>query len=603
MNSKRFAQIKELQTKYGREYIETSIIDLNVEITRWNTVLVEALEQYIREYINSEDFSLDTIQWILTKLSLYKWFQFPTNISLNKMLFNLIFNLVLLPDYIKDGNKEKNYKEIKEIISDYITSFDQNINLIHGDEYCLEIGNAYDLFKEAERNTEEWSPLLDTRIFHVWEWFGANVFMYHEKMKNFVFQISLDLESKKNKTKRLLKQEKIQELIMKAITQYKWVESNQKFQIYMQLIKDDTSLYSDDWENTGKYLALCITKENQLVYRQDIIHFLNDLLKLNNYLINTIAKEYKLAIGKRIHLFSNGESLVVSKIWWETQTSIHNLLVTEKQKVSLEDIWWQTEAKKEIKEIIAYIKYEDVFVSWGSKQTNGIIFEWPPWTGKTMLAKAIAYETNALFYNIKLTDIQKTAYINEWANNIKKIFDEIRKKSQSSNKKIIVLLDELEALFWKRTANTSSEDTKVVNTFLTEMGWYETLENVIFIGTTNMFDALDEAVIRSGRMTKKITVWLPNQKDREETYEIYLKKLPQKAIDAFKNIDKSELARLSDRISQADIAEVIRSITFKKAIEEIDTKEAKDITIEELKEIIWKVKKISKARSIWFMTN
>lgn len=142
-----------------------------------------------------------------------------------------------------------------------------------------------------------------------------------------------------------------------------------------------------------------------------------------------------------------------------------------------------------------------------------------------MLAKAVASEVDAEVYNIKLTDIATDGYVNTGANNIHKLFTFIRQKAQE-NRKIVVILDELDALFGKRgDTNGSREDTKIVNTFLTEMSGFDTMENVVFIGTTNLLANIDPAVIRSGRLTTKIKVDLPNADGLKQIYQIHLDKL------------------------------------------------------------------------------
>ena len=139
-----------------------------------------------------------------------------------------------------------------------------------------------------------------------------------------------------------------------------------------------------------------------------------------------------------------------------------------------------------------------------------------------MLAKAVASEVDAEVYNIKLTDIATSAYINTGSNNVQKLFAFIRQKAQN-NKKIVVILDELDSLFGKRDEiNGSREDTKIVNTFLTEMSGFDTMENVIFIGTTNLLANIDPAVIRSGRLTTKVKVDLPNTDGLKQIYQIHL---------------------------------------------------------------------------------
>lgn len=187
----------------------------------------------------------------------------------------------------------------------------------------------------------------------------------------------------------------------------------------------------------------------------------------------------------------------------------------------------------------------------------------------------IATEVQAEVYNIKMTDIATNAYINTGANAIKELFEFIRVKAQqSSGKHIIIILDEMDALLKKREGiNQSDEDKKVVNTFLAEMSGFDTKGNVMFIGTTNNYDSLDSAVVRSGRFSTKVKVDLPDQEGRIEAFKIHTEKAKSRAErkDTFMaDLDFSCLAQESDGLSPADIEESINSIVRKRAVRESD---------------------------------
>ena len=235
--------------------------------------------------------------------------------------------------------------------------------------------------------------------------------------------------------------------------------------------------------------------------------------------------------------------------------------------------------------------------------TKWIIFEWPAGTGKTLLAKVIASQIDADIYNVKLTDIASSAYINEWANNLKDLFNFIRNKSQKSEKKIIVILDELDGLFSKRWKH-NQEDTKIVNTFLTELDWFEQLENVIFIWTTNRIEEIDPAVIRSGRLWTKIKLDLPNKDWIKQIYEIHitkLKNISKKFTKAIGWVNLDLIVEKSIWLSWADIEEIIRIIAEEKAMQEIDTWKISHITEKDFFDAIEKIKKWTKTKNpIWF---
>lgn len=344
-----------------------------------------------------------------------------------------------------------------------------------------------------------------------------------------------------------------------------------------------------------------------------IIDTIRSFLKVNNFLINEIIKESGMTdFKKRIYTFSSWEMSLwdinndkdeVSK---ETLNKFKKLLVKDDVKVYLNDVWGQELAKQEIAKIITSIKNEEIMRSWWAKTTSWIIFEWPAGTGKTLLAKVIATEVDAEVYNIKLTDIQSSAYINEWANNVRELFSFLRHKAKKSNKKIVVILDELDALFKKRQwRNQSAEDTKVVNTFLSEMSGFDDINNIIFIWTTNLIETLDEAVIRSGRMSTRVKVDLPDLNARKQIFDIHIKKVSKigiKALHSFTDINLDLISEHSPYFSWADIAEVIRRVVEKKAIAEVHTGKIEMITNDEILFIIEELKK-QKRKHIDLLSN
>ncbi len=221
-----------------------------------------------------------------------------------------------------------------------------------------------------------------------------------------------------------------------------------------------------------------------------------------------------------------------------------------------------------------------------------------------MLAKALASEVDAEVYNVKLTDIATNAYINTGSNNVQKLFEFIEQKAKN-NKKIVVILDELDALFGKRgEINGSHEDTKIVNAFLTGMSGFDTMENVIFIGTTNLLANIDPAVIRSGRFTTKIKVDLPNADGLKQIYQIHLdklKKISKKFYNATEKLDIDAIVQRSDKLSGADVEEVVRIVAQTKAMEEINGNYNEEITEKYFFDAIEKVKNPNQTRNIGFV--
>lgn len=212
----------------------------------------------------------------------------------------------------------------------------------------------------------------------------------------------------------------------------------------------------------------------------------------------------------------------------------------------------------------------------------------------------IATEVNAEVYNIKMTDIATSAYINEGAKNIKELFQFIRiKAAKNPRKHIIVILDEMDALLKKRDGTRQGdEDKKIVNTFLTEMSGFDKNGNTIFIGTTNDLESIDSAVARSGRFSVKIKVDMPDQTGRKDVYSIHTAKSQKKAKRSgifSDTLNLDALAIESEGLSGADIKESIRRVLELRAMKEIETMEdeqtRRPIETEEIIESIKHLKK------------
>ncbi len=607
----RLKQIKEIQSSFDdRASLEASIIELNLKITKENKEIVDIIEKYVEDFIKSDNFSLDYILDLLKKLKVYKWYEFQTDISLNKMLFSLIYSLVLLPNYLEDNKSIENYNELKKIIDSYLIHFDKKIDLLQENNFHLEIWNTFWLRKEIEENIEngEDYPIF-SRSFEIWEWFWNNLFCIDESTWTYCFKIPINIDLKNQKFKRKINYKILSKILDKLKEKaIKKIDTNW---LNISLIRENDPNWFY-WENNKNYLTLNISKEKNIENFQDIISYLTDLININIFFINELSKKLWLKIDKNINFFSSWDTIAIKRSIanWENQPNYDNeqktdfkqFQVPQYKKFTLNDIGWLSEAKKEIETIIKLIKHEKTIDSWWAKTTKWIIFEWPTGTWKTLLAKVIASEVDADIYNIKLTDILSGIYLNEWANNIKNLFNFLKNKVKKNDKKIIVILDELDALFWKRwNWELHQEDKKIVNTFLSEMSWMEDLQNIIFIWTTNLIDSIDSAIIRSWRMETKIHVWLPNLKDKVEIYKIHIDKLPIKAKKSFDAVNLEEVAKLWENISWADIESIINKIVTKKAIEEIENNLVSDVSIEDFKIIINWLNKSNGKKTIWFL--
>lgn len=178
-----------------------------------------------------------------------------------------------------------------------------------------------------------------------------------------------------------------------------------------------------------------------------------------------------------------------------------------------------------------------------------MLFYGPPGTWKTFLTKKLAEELDAWII-IKSVWEFWSSYIHETSKNIKKFFDSAKKASEKQP--IILFLDEIDSLVSKRTWQVDNNKAEEVSQFLQEFNALEDAPNLIVIAATNRPDHLDSAILRSGRLDKKIYIWPPDFEARKELFQIYLEKNDRPS----KDLDFDKLAMLTENFVAADIEHI-----------------------------------------------
>ena len=220
-----------------------------------------------------------------------------------------------------------------------------------------------------------------------------------------------------------------------------------------------------------------------------------------------------------------------------------------KDKITFKDVAGLEEAKVEVMEIVDFLRNPQKYRELGGKIPKGALLVGPPGTGKTLLAKAVAGEANVPFLSMSGSDFVEM-FVGVGASRVRDLFRQAKEKAPC-----IVFIDEIDAVGRARSKNVgfSSNDERenTLNQLLTEMDGFGTNSGVIILAATNRANILDKALMRAGRFDRQIEVGLPDIKEREEIFEVHLRKLK---LDP--NLDRAFLAKQTPGFSGADIANV-----------------------------------------------
>ena len=205
-----------------------------------------------------------------------------------------------------------------------------------------------------------------------------------------------------------------------------------------------------------------------------------------------------------------------------------------KTKIKFKDVAGIDEEKKELEEIVDFLKRPEKFTKMGAKIPKGVLLYGKPGTGKTLIAKAIAGEANVPFISMSGSEFIEM-FAGLGASRVRKLFEKARKLSPC-----IVFIDEIDAIGARRTSNSGAEteNNQTLNQLLVEMDGFSSEETIIVLAATNRPEMLDKALLRPGRFDRQITIPVPDLKGRLEILKIH-----------------SEDKRLSDNVNLESIAE------------------------------------------------
>ena len=223
--------------------------------------------------------------------------------------------------------------------------------------------------------------------------------------------------------------------------------------------------------------------------------------------------------------------------------------VQSTEGIHFSDVAGEDEAKENLQEVVNYLHDPSKYQEIGASMPKGILLVGPPGTGKTMLAKAVAGESNVPFFSISGSEFVEM-FVGMGASKVRDLFKQAKEKAPC-----IVFIDEIDAVGRARSKNAgfSSNDERenTLNQLLTEMDGFGTNSGVIILAATNRADILDKALMRAGRFDRQIEVGLPDVKERAEIFDVHLRNIK---LDP--NLDRDFLAKQTPGFSGADIANV-----------------------------------------------
>ncbi len=245
--------------------------------------------------------------------------------------------------------------------------------------------------------------------------------------------------------------------------------------------------------------------------------------------------------------------------------------------IKFSDVAGEDEAKESLAEIVDYLHDPKKYTEAGAAMPKGILLVGPPGTGKTMLAKAVAGESNVPFFSISGSEFVEM-FVGMGASKVRDLFRQAKEKAPC-----IVFIDEIDAIGQKRNSGGpggNDEREQTLNQLLTEMDGFEENTGVIILAATNRPESLDPALTRPGRFDRRVPVELPDLQGREAILKVHARKI--KMAD---DVDLHTIARMAAGASGAELANIINEAALRAVrsgrviVNEADLEESVEVVI------------------------
>ena len=229
--------------------------------------------------------------------------------------------------------------------------------------------------------------------------------------------------------------------------------------------------------------------------------------------------------------------------------------VQSSQGIRFSDVAGEDEAKENLQEIVDYLHNPQKYTEAGASMPKGILLVGPPGTGKTMLAKAVAGESNVPFFSISGSEFVEM-FVGMGASKVRDLFKQAKEKAPC-----IVFIDEIDAIGQKRSGGNmggNDEREQTLNQLLTEMDGFEGNTGVIILAATNRPESLDPALTRPGRFDRRVPVELPDLAGREAILKVHAKK-----IKTAEDVNFHTIARMAAGASGAELANIVNEAALR----------------------------------------
>jgi proteasome regulatory subunit len=301
----------------------------------------------------------------------------------------------------------------------------------------------------------------------------------------------------------------------------------------------------------------------------------------NQEALTEVTEEMREDLEPDSRVAVNNSLSIVKSLDDETDVRARVMQVEESPGVDYTDIGGIEEQVEEVRETVEMpLKNPGMFEDVGIDPPSGVLLHGPPGTGKTMLAKAVANQTDATFIKMAGSELVHK-FIGEGAKLVRDLFELARQHEPA-----VIFIDEIDAIAAKRTDSKTSGDAEVQRTMmqlLSEMDGFEDRGEIRIIAATNRFDMLDRAILRPGRFDRLIEVPKPDATGREQIFQIHTRNM-----NVADDVDWAKLADLAVDASGADVKAIcteagmfairedrteVRMADFENAYEKIEQEE------------------------------